>query len=198
MSEERKRILGMVESGRISAEEAAALLDLVSEAAPGEAGEAQTDTISCDGLQAEQSSAFPRQAYWLYPLAAGIVLVLLGGSVIAAARQPGRPGLTTWLCGWSPMILGLGTVTIAAWARTAHWFHLRIVGRANNISISLPLPLRLTAWIVRAARPFVPQLRETSVDEVILSLQEGLKEDQPLTIEVEDDEDGERVSIHIG
>jgi hypothetical protein len=198
MSEERKKILAMVESGQLSAEQAATLLDLVSEAGPEDAGLSNPDLPTFDAPGAEQVAVFPRQRYWLYPMAAGIVLVLLGGTVLAATYQLSRPSLATWLFGWMPLLLGLGTVTIAAWARTAHWFHLRVVNRANSISVSVPLPLRLTALLLRAVRPFVPQLRETAVDELILSLQEGLEDDQPMTIEVEGEEGEEHVRIHIG
>ncbi len=198
MSDERKKILGMVENGQITAEEAASLLDLVSDAQPEDTDKTQPERPVLDGPELGRLASAGRSHYWYYPLAAGTVTVLVGGTVIASAHPNSRVGLTTWLCGWIPLFLGLATVTLAAWARTAHWVHLRIVDRDDRVAISLPLPLRITALVLRAIRPFVPQLKETAVDEVILAVQEGLSEGQPLTIEVEDEDAGEHVQIYIG
>jgi hypothetical protein len=44
----------------------------------------------------------------------------------------------------------------------------------------------------------VPQLQDTGVDEVILALRESRKRNEPLFIDVQDEEDGERVQIYIG
>ncbi len=45
---------------------------------------------------------------------------------------------------------------------------------------SLPLPLRPAAWALRLARPWVPQLKDTAVDELILSLAEADVEEETL------------------
>jgi hypothetical protein len=118
--------------------------------------------------------------------------------VIANAYQQSRVGLGTWVCGWIPLSVGLLTIVLAAWVRTARWIHLRVIGKGNRISIAFPLPLRLGATVLSIVRPFIPQLRKTAVDELILTLRESLADDQPLTIEVEDEEEGEHVQIYIG
>ena len=61
----------------------------------------------------------------------------------------------------------------------------------------MPLPLRPAAWLVRLARPFVPQFRETAVDELILSLAEMDNEEGLLVVDVDEGE-GERVQIYFG
>jgi hypothetical protein len=198
VSEERRKILGMVEKGQITAEEAASLLDLVSDAEPDDADNTQSEQLVSDGPELGGLASAGRRHYWHYPLAIGTVIMLLGGTVIASAQPQSRVGPTTWLCGWIPLFLGMATVTVAAWARTARWVHLRVVDRDDRVAISLPLPLGLTALVLRTTRPFIPQLRETAVDEAILALQEGLRDGQPITIEVEDEEAGEHVQIYIG
>jgi hypothetical protein len=60
------------------------------------------------------------------------------------------------------------------------------------------LPLGLTAAAVRVARPYVPQLRDTAVDEAILGLREGLSGGEDIVIDVRDDEQGESVTIDFG
>jgi hypothetical protein len=48
------------------------------------------------------------------------------------------------------------------------------------------------------AEPFVPQMRNTGVDDVIVSMKDNVKKDQPLIIDVNDDEDGEHVQVIVG
>jgi len=57
----------------------------------------------------------------------------------------------------------------------------------------------LKTWVIKIARPFVPQLKDTSVDEVIMGLGDTLDKDgQPIYVNVDDDETGEHVQIYIG
>lgn len=198
MSTEKKKILEMVASGQLTAEQAATLLDLVAEPEP-------PDTARVDGSQ-PTSEARPTaeptwregHAYWLYPLFAGTVVMLVGGTVIGTAYQQSRVGPGTLICGWMPLFLGLLTVILAAWVRTARWIHMRVIGKDDRLSLAFPLPLRLGALVLNIARPFIPQFRKTVVDELILTLRDGLTDDQPITIEVEDEEEGEYVQIYIG
>jgi len=48
------------------------------------------------------------------------------------------------------------------------------------------------------ARPFSSRLRETAIDEAIMALNDGLETDQPIVVEVDDEQEGEQVSIRIG
>jgi hypothetical protein len=48
------------------------------------------------------------------------------------------------------------------------------------------------------ARPFVPQFRDTAIDELILAMREGTTGDEILLVDVVDDEDGERVQVRLG
>jgi hypothetical protein len=47
-------------------------------------------------------------------------------------------------------------------------------------------------------RPFVPRFKETGLDELLLSLQDNVSHDQPLIIDVNEDDDGERIQVVIG
>ncbi len=198
MSTERKKILEMVASGQLTAKQAATLLDLVAEPDPLATEQADDSQPVPAASVASEPTWRKGYAYWLYPLTAGTIVMLIGGTVIGSAYQHDRVGLGTWVCGWIPLFLGMLTIVLSAWVRTARWFHLRVIGEDGRISLAFPLPLRLTALVLSIARPFVPQLRKTAVDELILSLRDALTDDQPLTIEVEDEEDGEHVQIYIG
>jgi len=67
-----------------------------------------------------------------------------------------------------------------------------------NITIAFPLPLGLVAWGLRIAQPFVPQLKDTGVDELLLAMQEELGDGHPFVVEVDEGEDGEQVQVYFG
>jgi hypothetical protein len=124
--------------------------------------------------------------------------MLVGGAVVTTAYQQGRVSLWTWLCGWIPLFLGLAVISIAAWIRTAHWVHLRVISQEDRVVLGFPLPLRLSALAAGIARRFIPQFRDTGIDEAILGLRDGLHDDQPITVEVNDEDEGEHVQIYVG
>jgi hypothetical protein len=131
---------------------------------------------------------------------AGLFLFVCG----ALAIFPLYSESGSWLlvaCGWPIFIIGL-LAMLAAWlARKARWIHIRITnvdGSKRNIKLSFPLPLRLSAWALKIGSRFVPQLKDTRVDETIVALSEGLKTDQPLYVDVQEGENGERVQVYIG
>ncbi len=197
MSEERKKILEMVSSGRISPEQAATLLNLVAEAEEGNIKTEPEQPLPVEAPRASTGRALARP-FWLYPLAGGLILVVVGTVVVASMRQQQRVNVWTWLCGWIPLFVGLAVATLAAWARTAHWIHLRVRNHGKGVALSVPLPLGLAAAVVRVARPYVPRLRDTGVDEAILALREGLQGNEDITIDVQDDDEGESVQILFG
>ncbi len=195
MEEERLRILKMVETGQISAEEAAALLTALEPMEP-EAAEEAPAPMGGGSTPAEDRWA----RFWIYPMMAGGVLLIVGALVMGLVNA--TDAAQGWLvCGWLPMILGLAVVLLAWWTRRATWLHLRISERASGrrkIAFSFPLPLTLVAWLARIAQPFVPQLKETGVDDLIIALRDSARRDEPLFIDVQDGEDGERVQLYIG
>jgi hypothetical protein len=193
MEEERLHILKMVEAGQIGAEEAIRLLAALEVAEPEVVEEAEISAQDRDPRPEDRWARF-----WIYPLLAGGAVLIVGslitGLVYAADAARG------WLvCGWLPMILGLVVMLLAWWTRRAKWLHLRVSeGSGRKIAFSFPLPLSLAAWGLRIAQPFVPQLKETGVDDLIIALRDNATRDEPLFIDVQDGEDGERVQLYIG
>jgi len=199
MSEERRKILEMVQGGTVTPEQGAALLDLVSGSAPAGADQATPiDPASSQGSSGHPDWVARTRHYWIYGLAAGTTVMLAGGAVVLAAYQQERITPWTWLFGWIPFSLGLATITIAVWARTAPWIHLRVISPSDRLFLGFPVPLRLAALVLSIARPWIPKLGDTVIDEAILVLADGLADDQPIMIEVDETDKGERVQIYIG
>jgi len=195
MQEERLRILNMVQEGQISAAEAASLLEALAQPAP-----ALPDDGPGAGPGAWPDAAARWGRFWLYPFLAGGGLLIAGSLVMGLVNATGAA--RGWLiCGWTPMLLGLLLAFLALWSRGSTWLHLRIregEGSRARVALSFPLPLTLAAWALRVAQPFVPQLRDTGVDDLIIALRHSTAEGQPLVVDVQDDETGERVEIYIG
>jgi hypothetical protein len=191
MSDEREKILEMVANKQVSPEEGARLLGLVDGSGPSAAREPNPSEFR--GREAARD-----RRYWQYPLWAGLVILVIGMAVVTTAYQRQRVSVGTWLCGWLPLACGLTLATVAAWAKTAHWVHIRVKSHKDRVSLHFPLPLGLAASVLRVARPHIRQLRDTAVDEAILALREGLYGGEDIVIDVRDDDQGESVNIDFG
>ncbi len=193
MSDERMKILKMVEAGQISTEEALQLLDAANQTEV--ANETQVEPV----YQAPPADIPKKGNWWLIPTAAGAVVMAIGTPLVALGLT--RQAAVFWvICfGWIPFLIGLAIFTIGVWSRSARWLYLRIdnaQSERRNIMLGFPLPLTLTALVMRIIRPFVPQLRGIAVEEMVLALRDG--DDQPIYIDVQDEDDGEQVTIFIG
>jgi hypothetical protein len=139
--------------------------------------------------------------WWMIPMWAGVGMTILGGLLMFWAQQ--AAGIGFWfMCAWVPFLLGVFAIVLAWQSRTARWLHLRVYQKPGDwpqkIAISFPLPIRLTAWFLRVFRDKIPGLQSTSVDELILALENSATPDHPLFVEVDEGEDGERVQVFIG
>ena len=221
---ERRLILEMIQSGKITSEEGLSLLNALSDAgedhsvlatdsrepefpemtSPGE-DTFEGDTITGDVLEPVNTTLPPDvekwRRWWMMPLWVGIAITTLGGVFMYWAQQ--AYGIGFWfICAWVPFLLGLGLMVMAWQSRTARWIHVRVQQPPGEwpqkIAVSFPIPLRMTAWFLRVFGGKIPGLQDTSVDELIVALGDSTSPDNPLYVEVEDDEDGERVQVYIG
>lgn len=192
MSDEQREILKMVEAGQITAEEAALLLSSLEAPAQEPDGESPPPA----------TAPFPEgnrwSEFWRYPFVVGAAVLTVGITVLILLSLSGAAA--GWLvCGWLPILLGALVVAGAWWSKNARWLHLRISEPGERkIAISVPLPLTLAAWVLRIAQPFVPQLKDTGVDDLILALRDSKLSNEPLYIDVHDEEEGEHVEVYIG
>lgn len=193
MEAKRFEILRMLEAGQIDVEGAAALLAALSGT-----GEEPLTTVPAPAEDPSERLGQQSERFWIYPLMVGGVILIIGILVVGLLYT--RGAAAGWLvCGWLQVILGVMVVLLAWWTRRARWLHLRISeGDGQKFALSFPLPLTLAAWGLKVAQPFVPQLKETGVDDLIIAMRDGATGDQPLYIDVQDDEDGEHVELYIG
>lgn len=221
---EGMRILEMIERGEINASEGLRLIQISNArdeldqavSPPGEAvgstelqnfktGEYQpgssneTEVLSTASVPGSPPVEKLR-LYWMIPLWIGAGITMLGGAFMYWALQ--AAGISFWLFLASlPFFLGVLVMALARQSRDGHWLHLHIEQKPgewpHQISFSLPLPLRLTAWFLRNFGDRIPSLKGTALDEVILALGSTTTVENPIYMEINDDKDGERVLILI-
>jgi uncharacterized integral membrane protein len=204
-SEERKKILQMVADGKISAEEAATLMRALEESTEGEIEVLGTES----GFGFERSDApefehvrkramrFSSAFLWI-----GIIFTVLSAWVMFAIQQ--NAGINFWFyCLGMPLFLGILLTVLGAGSRTSRWLYVN-VDRSQaedwprNITIAFPLPLGLVGWFLKNFGSHIQGLKKTSVDDVINAIAMAKSITEPLIINVDDSDDGERVQVFIG
>jgi hypothetical protein len=146
------------------------------------------------------ASARKWRRWWWIPLWVGVGITVISGGLMFLAYA--RSGFGFWFaCTWFPFMLGVAVMALAWASRTARWLHVRVHQQKDewprNIAISLPLPIRFTAWIVRLFRPHIPNMEGANIDEMILAL-EKTSPTAPLFVQVDEGENGEKVEVYIG
>jgi hypothetical protein len=139
--------------------------------------------------------------FWMAPLWIGAAVTVLGGWLMYRALV--TSGVGFWfVCAALPFAIGCALLALAWNARTAPWLHLRVQQkpgeRPQRIAISFPIPVRLTSWLLRNFGKHIPRLEDTALDEVIVALGQTASHGEPVYIQVDEGEAGEKVEIYIG
>ena len=131
----------------------------------------------------------------------GVVVTILAGVLLYTTWMAARGPNFWFACAWLPFLIGIGIIVLAWGGHTVRWLHVRIQQKTGewpqSLSFSIPLPLRLLAWLVRIFKSRIPGVEGRRLDEMILALQNTSPE-APFYLDVNEGEDGERVQIFIG
>jgi hypothetical protein len=190
--EERLRILELIEAGEIDVEEGARRLEALVESS----GEARASSAPAD------PAARPAwvRGLWQAVFWTGVALMAGGGLLMQAVYTDGiTAGWLAW--GWVLLVFGMLGTMLGWWLQRARWLSLRVrPHEGRNISLALPLPLGPIAWVLHIARPFVPQLEEMKIEELILAMREEIRDGESpfLMVEVNGKEDREQVQVCFG
>jgi hypothetical protein len=207
-SEERKKILQMVEEGKISAEQAARLMralatDVDSADVPIEVLEvgAGSNTERIDAPEFEEVKSRARR-FAMVPLWIGVVISMLSAWAIFSIQQ--SVGVNFWsFCLLVPLLLGVLLIVLGAGGPSSKWLYVNVDRRntqdwPQNITLGFPLPLGLTAWFLQNFGHNIRGMGKINVDEIIQILDATGKSGAPLIINANDNEDGEHVQVYIG
>jgi hypothetical protein len=174
--------------------------------------QAEVDSQAGPAVQGEVLPNFPApeetrrwRAWWMIPFWVGVAITVASGGLLYWAVQAAGVSLGFFLA-MLPFLAGVALMVLTWQARSARWLHLRIHQRPGQspqtIAISFPLPLRLASWFLRTFQGWLPgqmgQFDRASLETLIQSLEQSVSANTPFYMEVQDDEDGERVEIYIG
>ncbi|MBE3067542.1 MAG: hypothetical protein IMZ73_08975 [Chloroflexi bacterium] len=221
--QEREQVLKMIENGTISPEDGLKLMQTLdqsraedevtagtTETGAGSGPEAATEKNGAEA-QAEKSrfETDPRIArvkstvrrLWQIPLWIGVLITILSAWGMYTLVQTAR--LNFWFyCLSAPFLLGVLVIVAAIGSRNARWIfvdvHQKPGEKPARIFLGFPLPLKPAAWFLRTFGNHIPDLKRTNVDEVIQVIEAGFTGEEPLVVNVDEGDDGERVQVYIG
>src|SRR5689334_3541741 len=207
-SEERRKILQMVQDGKISVEQAASLMRALDADADPAAAEVEVlETGAGSGFEGNDAPEFEEVKsragrFAMIPLWIGVFIAVLSAWGIFATQQ--SVGVNFWFfCLLIPLLFGVLLIALGAGGESSKWLYLNVDRRnaqdwPRNITLGFPLPLGLTAWFLRNFGQYIHGMEKTNVDEIIQILDATGKSGAPLIINANDNEDGEQVQVYIG
>lgn len=220
--QEREQVLKMIENGTISPEAGLKLMQTLEQSPAEDEVTAGSEKDSKSGFEeavekngtdekAEKAGFEPDpriervkstvRRLWQIPLWIGVLITVLSAwgmySLVQAAT------LNLWFyCQTTLLLLGVLVIAAAAGSRKARWIfvdvHQRPGERPARIFLGFPLPLKFTAWFLRMFGHFIPRLERTKVDEAIQMVEAGFAGQEPLVVNVDEGDGGERVQVYIG
>lgn len=218
--EERRQVLEMVQTGKISAEQGLELLRALQEddevaSLPETAGATSGFAAGAAEYASEPEDLPPTHRepppdlgksasrwrnWWWIPLWVGAGVTAVSAILMFLAFNSG--GFGFWFaCMWFPFLFGVLVMALAAASRTARWLHVRIhqaPGESpQKIAFSFPIPIRLVGWFFRTFRKTIPGLDAVPNMDEMLKAMDHITPESPFFVEVDED-DGERVEVYIG
>ena len=215
-SEERKKILQMVEQGKISAEGAAGLMRaLDDDAEPGTDHEDESDETEVEVIQSPAGSSYERveapefdrikeraRRFSLIPLWAGIFITVFSAWAIYAIQQ--NVGVNFWFyCMTLPLLLGVLLIALGAGGRTSRWIYVDVDRRnakpgdgPRHITLGFPIPLGFVAWFFENFGHNFTGMSRGRVDGIVQMMNATRDSKEPLMINVDDDD--AHVQVYIG
>jgi len=209
-SAERLKILEMIDQGVISAEEGYSLLqaleDDVQTRIDGVDAEADVEYIHAADDHERAQPPDPEdinkwKQWWFVPVWIGAGITAISGGLMYWAWR--ASGFGFWFaCSWFPFLLGVMVLALGWGSQKTPWLHVRVHQKhgesPEKIAVSLPIPIRLTAWFLRTFGHFIPNMDATGLDEIIFALGDTSEGEIPFFVDVDEGEDGEKVQVFIG
>ncbi len=204
-SDEQKQILKMVEEGKISADEAMTLIRALEETP----AEDEVEVIETKAGPNQERSASPdfeevkarARRFAAVPLWIGVAFTVLGAYWMYALVQNANYGFWFFFA-WFPLLLGILLVALSAGGMNSRWLYVNVDQEKGewpqHITLGFPIPLGIIGWFLRNFGHFIPGMDRTNVDEILTALSLAKNLDEPLIVNVDEGDHGERVQVYIG
>jgi hypothetical protein len=210
---EREQVLKMIADGKISAEDGLKLMHALDEDQP-EDLEPQTERTSQPATneaarEVSDMDLDPRinrikstvARLWQIPLWIGIFILLASALGMFSLIQADK--LNFWFFFLIlPLLLGVLIIAAAAGSRHARWLFVDVQERSDEkphrVFLGFPIPLKLTSWVLRTFRPQIDNVQPEQMDAILTAIESGLSSEQPLIVNVDEGDGGDRVKVYIG
>jgi hypothetical protein len=210
-SEERRKILQMVEEGRISAEEAARLMAaLANDDELDEPVEAEIEVIesrSGSGYERTDAPEFERikeraRRFSLIPLWIGVFVTVFSAWAIYSIQQ--SAGTNFWFyCMIFPLMFGILLLALGGGGRTSRWIYVDVNRKdakpgdgPKHITLGFPIPFGLTMWVMEHFGHNINGMNRSQVDSIVEMMKATKDSNEPLMVNVDDDD--AHVQVYIG
>ena len=207
-SEERKKILQMVEEGKISAEEAAALMRALD--TDNETVEAEIEVIESRADSGYERAAAPEfdaikaraRRFSLIPLWTGVFVTVFSAWIIYSIQQ--NAGVNFWFyCMTLPLMLGVLLIALGAGGRSSRWIYVDVDRRdakpgdgPRHITLGFPIPFGFVAWFFETFGHNINGLSKGKVEGIVQMMHATRESGEPLMVNVDDDD--AHVQVYIG
>jgi len=211
-SEERKKILQMVEEGKVSAEDAAKLMRALDEDVDTdhEAAEAEVEVIESrpnPGYERTEAPEFEEvkaraRRFSLIPLWIGVFLTVFSAWIIYSIQQ--NFGVNFWFyCMTLPLLFGVLLIALGAGGRSSRWVYVDVDRRnakpgdgPRHITLGFPIPFGFVAWFFETFGHNIDGMNKGKVEGIVQMMHATRESGEPLMINVDDDD--ARVQVYIG
>lgn len=207
-SEERRKILQLVEEGKISAQEAASLMRALDDDA--EDAEAEMEVIhpvAGSGFERTEAPEFDQikaraRRFALIPLWAGVLITVFSAWAIYAIQQ--NAGANFWFyCMIVPLMLGVLLIALGSGGRASRWIYVNVDRRnaqpgdgPRHITLGFPIPLGFVGWFFSTFGQNIEGMGIGKGQAIAEMMEAAKNSDQPLMVNV--DEGDEHVQVYIG
>lgn len=210
-SEERKKILQMVEDGRISADDAVRLMAALEEdgEGAGEAAEAEVEVLEGASGFGDERSAMPEferikaraRRLSLIPLWVGVLVTLASAWAIYAIQQ--SAGTNFWFyCMILPLMLGVLLIALGGGGRASRWVYVDVNRKdakpgdgPRHITLAFPAPLGLLAWFFDTFGHRFKGMSHGKAEGIVQMMQAARDSNEPFMVHVDDDDADVQVFI---
>lgn len=203
-SEEKKKILQMVDDGKITAEEAMTLIKALEEIpAEDEVEVIETEAGSQSAYDAHEFDEVKARArkFTSIPLGIGIGITVLASYWMFALTQNANYGFW-FFCAWFPLLLGILLIALSAGGMNSRWLYVDVHQEQGEwpqrITFGFPIPFGLVSWGVRNFGHRAKDVSQAQMDAIVAALDTSTSMDEPLIVNVDEGDGGERVQVYIG
>jgi hypothetical protein len=195
----------MVEDGKISVDEAMTLIKALEETPVGDEvevieTEAGSDQGRSAGPEFEEVKARARR-FAMVPIWVGVVFTVLSAYWMYALVQNANYGFW-FFCAWFPLLLGILLIAVSTGGMNSRWLYVDVEQEPGewpqHITLGFPIPLGIIGWFLRSFGHYIRGMDRTNVDEILMAISMANNLDEPLIVNVDEGDGGERVQVYIG